>query len=97
MAVTKNTGRLAVAIAVQILAVVFLFGPRLSAAQQKPAPAPAAQAPAKINASVYRNSAVPPNPANPAGPVQPIPYSTSCTSPWAFNAPCATRIPATAR
>ena len=75
MAVTKNTGRLAVAIAVQILAVVFLFGPRLSAAQQKPAPAPAAQAPAKINASVYRNSAVPPNPANPAGPVQPIPYS----------------------
>jgi hypothetical protein len=41
MAVTKNTGKLAAAIAVQILVVVFLFGPSLSAAQQKPAPAQA--------------------------------------------------------
>lgn len=72
---TKNTGRLAVAIGVEILAAVFLFGPGLRAAGQKQARAKAGSAPAKINASEYRDRAVPPNPANPAGPVQPIPYS----------------------
>ncbi len=71
----KNTGRLALAIALEVLVAMFFFGPRLGAAQQKPAPAKPAQAAPKINVSGYRNSAVPPNPANPPGPVQPIPYS----------------------
>jgi hypothetical protein len=75
MAVTKNTGRLALAIALELLMALLFFGPGLSAAQQKSAPASPAQAAPKVDVSVYRNSPVPPNPANTPGPVQPIPYS----------------------
>ena len=73
MTVTKNTRRLAFAIALGVLVAMFFSGPRLHAAGQ--AKSKPAQAPPKVNVSEYRDRAVPPNPANPAGPVQPIPYS----------------------
>ena len=70
---TKNTGRLAFAIALEVLVAMFFFGPRLLAAGQ--AESKPAQAPPKVNVSEYRNRPGPPNPANPPGPVHPLPYT----------------------